>query len=129
MPIKISQLSRNAGAPVVRVEHSANAVSRYSISLWSRAKKAYIENIAVNEVTGDFVPDYFQLATPMDQLDDCIVVCTAFVANKTTDNTLWVDLIMSQNQKDAVDKERLTATSLTQGQVIQAEIKLVLDVT
>lgn len=128
MPIKTAQLSRNAGAPVVRLECSANAGLRYSISLWSRAKKAYIEKIAFNEATGDGIPDYFLLATPIDELDDCIVVCVAFAQNKTTANTLWVDLIMSQNDKDVAEKERLTATPVAQGQVIKMEIKLVLDV-
>jgi hypothetical protein len=129
MSIKTANLKTVDGQPMVHLRPSANATARYTIAIWSRTESRYIEHLAIDHRTSDEIPDSFPVTTPVGKLQDCLIVCTAYIGCTTlTDRDVVVSLVVSQKGSDVKNSEQL-AHAIPVDEVLDATIKLNLKVT
>ena len=129
MPIKDTSLESSHGQPTIHFDADDNTVARYTIAIWSRPLKRYIEQIAINHLTGDEIPDEFVVATPVAQLNGCLLVCHAVIGTKQVANRdVSVELYLSQGGVRCESSE-LFEDKLAKGKASEVDIKLNLEVS
>ncbi len=129
MAIKDAALESSHGQPTIHFDADDNSVARYSIGIWSRPLKRYIEQVAINHLTGDEIPDEFNVATPVAQLKGCLLVCHAVVGTRqAAKRDVSVELYLSQGGVRCESSE-LFQDKLAKGKVAEVDIKLNLEVS